>query len=878
MLFSETESEFEFDVPETTSNPVLRPSLSVPFIGTHQQAWPPNSVRSLARESYQSSTEDLGLIAKFVSNFRISFHQSNILKQLKQRYSSNDNNNNNNQNTEQPQLICEERQENAIFKIFLKRLRQKPPTPIGSSSDFNRLLDDRDEQNELNKNDQSTLLYSTIKIYQLKAGTLEKIVECLTNKYGDLDRTHMLILFATYRTYTNTRILTDTILSRYQAVFPASLDMTEDVRQNTLKSLSMALIYLLTAYKEDFNEPPYYTTLNYLLQQITDRDVHNQCQSLLNQFLKEENTSKSTPTMFTLTHDIDNNNNSKNLLTDNVYNKKGLEYSIPKNLLEMSHVMIAEQLTIVDAELLKCVLPHECLTMRGNSKKQRGLNSMNVSSTVDKTIEQFNAVVNRVMATILTEPNELTRVRLIEKWIDIAYECRQLKNFSSLTAILNGLLSGSVYRLTQTWSQINIQHRTILIGLKNIFVSCANRKQARAILDKQLDEIRLTLPEDTEGTAKYVHVTAAMNATLSQKLRPKKSRNQKQMMIGTVPYLGLYLSDLTYIDSAHNNYININENDKSSQKLINFEKNRKQFEILAQIKLFQVAANAYTSLQPLVDFKHWFDNIQIFTDIESWDLSYRIEPKTMDNTDKKQKLQEDPSSNSRTRPLKAFPSELSLEVFMTPNNSVRESKPVFGGSLRSSPSWNSYDKISLTSNHSCPQRQPSICSLTKKKTHSRSSSASSFLTKDSSSQGYISAQTSPANSLANCTVNPVENDTFIAKVRLIGRDNLLYKKVRIGNNERASNVLKTILDKFCIDPTTHEDYCIEQKLPNRKLLLLDHYNVFYALARQSDDEQVELIVRKKARQEREQTKGYSYLNISHNRTPSGLSISSTHSR
>ncbi|CAF4823785.1 unnamed protein product, partial [Rotaria magnacalcarata] len=363
----------------------------------------------------------------------------------------------------------------------------------------------------------------------------------------------------------------------------------------------------------------------------------------------------------------------------------------------------------------------------------------------------------------------------------------QLKNFSSLTAILNGLLSGSVYRLTQTWSQINIQHRTILIGLKNIFVSCANRKQARAILDK-------------EGTAKYVHVTAAMNATLSQKLRPKKSRNQKQMMIGTVPYLGLYLSDLTYIDSAHNNYININENDKSSQKLINFEKNRKQFEILAQIKLFQVAANAYTSLQPLVDFKHWFDNIQIFTDIESWDLSYRIEPKTMDNTDKKQKLQEDPSSNSRTRPLKAFPSELSLEVFMTPNNSVRESKPVFGGSLRSSPSWNSYDKISLTSNHSCPQRQPSICSLTKKKTHSRSSSASSFLTKDSSSQGYISAQTSPANSLANCTVNPVENDTFIAK---------------IGNNERASNVLKTILDKFCIDPTTHEDYCIEQKLPNR---------------------------------------------------------------
>lgn len=45
----------------------------------------------------------------------------------------------------------------------------------------------------------------------------------------------MLILFSTYRVYTNTRILIDTILSRYQAVVPASLDMMEDVRQKTLK-------------------------------------------------------------------------------------------------------------------------------------------------------------------------------------------------------------------------------------------------------------------------------------------------------------------------------------------------------------------------------------------------------------------------------------------------------------------------------------------------------------------------------------------------------------------------------------------------------------------------------------------------------------------
>ncbi len=92
-----------------------------------------------------------------------------------------------------------------------------------------------------------------------------------------------------------------------------------------------------------------------------------------------------------------------------------------------------------------------------------------------------------------------------------------------------------------------------------------------------------------------------------------------QIMIGTVPYLGLYLSDLTYIDSAYPNSLTIeNHNDasNSSEKLINFEKHRKEFEILAQIKLFQSAANAYTTLHSLPRFKAWFDNVRIYNDAE----------------------------------------------------------------------------------------------------------------------------------------------------------------------------------------------------------------------------------------------------------------------
>ncbi len=111
-------------------------------------------------------------------------------------------------------------------------------------------------------------------------------------------------------------------------------------------------------------------------------------------------------------------------------------------------------------------------------------------------------------------------------------------------------------------------------------------------------------------------------------------------------------------------------------------------------------------------------------------------------------------------------------------------------------------------------------------------------------------------------------------------------------------MLKTILEKFNLDPSTYDRYCIEQQLPNRskiiffllfssiyrfsfiEIVLLDHCNVFYALVRQSEDEHVELIVREKTLQERQQTKAKPpfHPNTGHRRTPSGFSISSTHSR
>ena len=46
------------------------------------------------------------------------------------------------------------------------------------------------------------------------------------------------------------------------------------------------------------------------------------------------------------------------------------------------------------------------------------------------------------------------RGRLISRWIEVAQQCRLVKNFSSLKAILSGLQSSAVYRLRRSWEAV----------------------------------------------------------------------------------------------------------------------------------------------------------------------------------------------------------------------------------------------------------------------------------------------------------------------------------------------------------------------------------------------------------------------------------------
>ena len=89
--------------------------------------------------------------------------------------------------------------------------------------------------------------------------------------------------------------------------------------------------------------------------------------------------------------------------------------------------------------------------------------------------------------------------------------------------------------------------------------------------------------------------------------REKNSFDFQGTVQGTVPYLGTFLTDLTMLDTAMA--------DLTEDGLINFEKRRKEFEVLAQLRLLQSAAQIYRlKFEP--HFWVWFDSLRVFTDVE----------------------------------------------------------------------------------------------------------------------------------------------------------------------------------------------------------------------------------------------------------------------
>ncbi|XP_073322189.1 ral guanine nucleotide dissociation stimulator-like isoform X4 [Pagrus major] len=738
------------------------------------------------------------------------------------------------------QEIGEEAEEDAIFTITLRKVQLHQ-----SASKGQRWLGV--------ETDSALSLYETCKVRTIKAGTLERLVEYMVSAFRGKDSTYVTIFLCTYRSFATTKQVLDLLLNRYAKLQNVPAATAHRVSQDDCTELRNTVSSILGAwldqYSEDFWTPPNYDCLHqllsYLHRHFPGSDLERRARNLLAHFHRRQQCEP----------DPDGEHIGCPFATQE---ESGFEDELPAfSFLSFDPIMVAEQFTLMDADLFKKVVPYHCLGGIWSQRDKKG--KEHLAPTIRATVAQFNSVTNCVITTCLSNPTlkPNQRARLLERWIDVARECRILKNFSSLRAILSALQCNAIHRLKRTWEEVSRESFRTFRELSEIFSDDNNYSLSRELLVK-------------EGTSKF--------ATLEINPKRAQRRHQQQrdlgVMQGTIPYLGTFLTDLVMMDTAMKDY--------TEGGLINFEKRRKEFEVIAQIKLLQLASNNYSFTQDS-HFREWFAGVEKLSEAESYNLSCEIEPlsESASNTLRAKKnggimkrwsdrqlteagCSSAPGSHSKSfdhshyRPYQGGGGDSGDALSVTSvSSSGSDLEDVNASFLSDSPEGHERKtstpsvKLSVSAlGREAPAADTtstfwectSLSSLDTSGTGSSSGSASGSSSASSSSVSCstpLSASRSHKRSVSAVSnystlslplYNQQVDDCCIIRVSLDVENGNMYKSILVTSQDKTPAVIRKAMIKHNLEREKTEEYELMQKISeDKELRIPDNANVFYAM-------------------------------------------------
>jgi son of sevenless-like protein len=185
---------------------------------------------------------------------------------------------------------------------------------------------------------------------------------------------------------------------------------------------------------------------------------------------------------------------------------------------------VARQLTLREMGMFQKILPREIMNW---SREKKGTN-------IQSFINWFNALSNYLSFKILESRVVKDRAKIICLIIAIANETAILKNYNTTFELLSVLNHSSVHRLKQTWKEVPGKDMAMYDDL-NMYIS-------------------------SDNNFKY--------------LREKTSKQDPPIL----PYIGLFLTDMTFCDDGNPNMLN---------GKINFSKRMKMASIIKEIQKLQ---------------------------------------------------------------------------------------------------------------------------------------------------------------------------------------------------------------------------------------------------------------------------------------------------
>ncbi|XP_070091002.1 ral guanine nucleotide dissociation stimulator-like isoform X2 [Equus caballus] len=257
------------------------------------------------------------------------------------------------------------------------------------------------------------------------------------------------------------------------------------------------------------------------------------------------------------------------------------------NILDFPPRLVAEQLTRMEAELFKKLVPAHCLGSIWSQRDRRDRKFL--APTIRDSVAHMNTLANSVIATCLGALGMTAqdRARMVELWIHVAEGCLGLRNFASFHTIFSALQSPAIKRLKHTWGQVSRER------------SYTFKKWCRG---QQHVSKRLFLKEAT--------------TVLATAQRGRHRARERQRQQGVIPSLEMIFS---YLELLHD------ETDYYAEGNVLSCRNE-EFKFIKDIEMVQKAANLYT-VQPDEHFGAWFQAVEPLSEEASYSLSCQLEPR-----------------------------------------------------------------------------------------------------------------------------------------------------------------------------------------------------------------------------------------------------------
>eukprot|EP00007_Cunea_sp_BSH-02190019_P000884 CAMPEP_0174230078 /NCGR_PEP_ID=MMETSP0417-20130205/904_1 /TAXON_ID=242541 /ORGANISM="Mayorella sp, Strain BSH-02190019" /LENGTH=1169 /DNA_ID=CAMNT_0015307707 /DNA_START=62 /DNA_END=3571 /DNA_ORIENTATION=+ len=396
----------------------------------------------------------------------------------------------------------------------------------------------------------------------IKSATLHKLVERVTHPRST-DPKIMMAFMLSYRSFTTGAELIDVLSERWRCE-PAIGEPTEEFDVRIARPIRLRVANLVKAwinkYSNDFrDDPDLVKRIRVFLQEVVKPDMASTA------IMFEKNLDKALE-----------DDTSTNIHLDQKKMNQAPNPKVPApkmgslSLLDMHPLEIARQITLMEFKLYRRAKSWEFLGLAWT--KNNGADAPNVLAMI-----HWSTRMSLWVATeILRGRGAKGKVKVISHFIKVARHLKELGNFNGLMEIMAGFENSAVHRLKPYWDAVPEKHMRMFEHVKEVMEPKKNYAAFRAYL--------------------------------------------KQVNPPTIPYVGMYLTDLTFMEEGSPN--------KTKEGLINFMKRAQIAAVISDIQQYQQTPYHLKSVMVIQDY---LTHAQVLEEEAMYKISVECLPRGVKN-------------------------------------------------------------------------------------------------------------------------------------------------------------------------------------------------------------------------------------------------------